>query len=735
MIQPILNDIQSSRDFVDAFAGYNHNSRISEAEVYDERNMSSDLFPLMSTRKLRAKFREKTGDDEITGVIAKDYLWYTKGTSIYCCDGTSDTAYDLGLDSDTQKSLVSMGAYIVIMPDKKFINTVDRTDYGSMQVDWMFDDSTVTYLPSSGETNLEWRQAFYACDEDGEPIFCITSATEPELSQYERTVNTYTYYVNKVGGYTAPVTTIEFDGGTVSIDALKDHYINISGFVGKVTGNTATSITFTPAYEYAVANDTEITVVETEIIEDKYWADVSDEEPVLKRYFSTQNTWSPVTAHMRINARNIAHKFEKLKTMQLQTHHPANLYGLKEQYKIEKAVLDDATIGNTGLNDYLVVGGTLAYNICVWETFDGYYYYAHDRIANYIGYTNEPSEDDFVYSNDYFNTDSFMNDPCYTMSNDVPTLDFVIECNNRLWGCRYGTDTDGNFFNEIYASSLGSFLDWNVDFGISTGSYTASCGTDGRWTGAITYNGYPTFFKEKHMYRVYGSQPSSFQLDIQTVNGVQEGSHDSLAIVNNVLFYKGIDGVYYFDGSIPAKVSNNLGSIQYTDASAGALNTNYYISMKDSLGTWHLFVFDTYNKVWHKQDNTQATKFSALNGDLLYIENGNIISAKGNGTAYENRLEWMSESGELGLGYIDKKYVSKVNLRMALGVGSTVMVYIQYDSSGAWDNVATVTGVRLTSFDLPVKPKRCDHFKIKLLGYGEAKIYSISKTIEQGSDM
>ena len=45
-----------------------------------------------------------------------------------------------------------------------------------------------------------------------------------------------------------------------------------------------------------------------------------------------------------------------------------------------------------------------------------------------------------------------------------------------------------------------------------------------------------------------------------------------------------------------------------------------------------------------------------------------------------------------------------------------------------------MTGVDLKSFAVPIKPKRCDHMRLKIVGEGEAKIFSICKTVEWGSD-
>ena len=84
-----------------------------------------------------------------------------------------------------------------------------------------------------------------------------------------------------------------------------------------------------------------------------------------------------------------------------------------------------------------------------------------------------------------------------TLKREMPKLDFVFECENRLWGCRYGEANNGEFVNEIYASKLGDFRNWNCFEGISTDSYAVSVGTEGKFTGAIAYLGYPLFFKEK----------------------------------------------------------------------------------------------------------------------------------------------------------------------------------------------------------------------------------------------
>ena len=61
----------------------------------------------------------------------------------------------------------------------------------------------------------------------------------------------------------------------------------------------------------------------------------------------------------------------------------------------------------------------------------------------------------------------------------VPSMDFITESGNRLWGCKYGV-ADGETVNEIYCCKLGDFKNWECYQGVSTDSWRASCGTDGK---------------------------------------------------------------------------------------------------------------------------------------------------------------------------------------------------------------------------------------------------------------
>ena len=118
-----------------------------------------------------------------------------------------------------------------------------------------------------------------------------------------------------------------------------------------------------------------------------------------------------------------------------------------------------------------------------------------------------------------------------SVERNVPDMDFITECNNRLWGC----SKDGH---ELYCCKLGDVKNWNCFRGISTDSWAATVGSDGKFTGAITYLGYPMFFKEDSFIKIAISTTGGHQTKETKCRGVQRGSERSLSILNETLYYK-----------------------------------------------------------------------------------------------------------------------------------------------------------------------------------------------------
>ena len=322
-----------------------------------------------------------------------------------------------------------------------------------------------------------------------------------------------------------------------------------------------------------------------------------------------------------------------------------------------------------------------------------------------------------------------------TIDRKTPDMDFVCEAQNRLWGCFYGMK-DGQTLNEIYCCALGDFRNWRQYRGLSTDSWAAGVGSDGQWTGAVNYLGSPVFFKEERIHQVGISAVGAHSIQETVCRGVQKGSHKSALVVNETLYYKSRSDVCAWQGGFPQGVSAALGDAKYGSAAAGAARGKYYISMKDGSDAWHLFVYDTEKGLWSREDDLQVMQFAATDDELYAINAGSrkLLALFGGTGTPEESLSWEAVSGILSFEYPDRKYVSRFDVRMRMEANASAKIYLQYDSDGTWQEKGTLARSTLGTVLLPIRPRRCDHFQIKIAGTGSAEILSIASCLEVGSD-
>ena len=335
------------------------------------------------------------------------------------------------------------------------------------------------------------------------------------------------------------------------------------------------------------------------------------------------------------------------------------------------------------------------------------------------------TDDSITIPGIYYDAETERTDILLEIERKVPSMSYVTECYNRLWGC----SDDGH---EIYCSKLGDVRNWNSFRGNATDSWAATIGSDGVFTGAITYGGYPMFFKEDSFIKIAVSSMGAHQTKETACRGVQKGSGNSLSILNEVLYYKSASCICAYNGGLPYSISDDLGDERYYDAVAGSVGDSYYISMRGDDGKYGLFVFDVKNGIWCKEDDTQAIRFCRHSDKLYFIDSeGNLTSVDGTN---EGAFDWFVESGVIGYSSPDNKYVAKINVRLTLELGTNVDFYLQYDSSGEWVHLFNMSGKGTRSFAVPIIPRRCDHFKYRIIGKGDCKIHSVTKTIEEGSE-
>ena len=311
----------------------------------------------------------------------------------------------------------------------------------------------------------------------------------------------------------------------------------------------------------------------------------------------------------------------------------------------------------------------------------------------------------------------------------VPDMDYLTECDNRVWGC-------SNKENVIYACKLGDPTNWFSYRGIAADSYAVTVGSDGPFTGAATCMGYALFFKENTLHKLYGSKPSDFQLSSLRCRGVARNAARSLCVLNETLYYLSPDGVMAWDGSIPAKVSAALDAGRLANvkqAVGGALDGRYYLHVSRE-NEVRLLVYDTERGLWHEEDVCSFEMAST--GGQLYLWDGRALwaadpsreTAGQRSEETEQGVEFALTTGDLGLDSPEERYLSRLTLRLDAACRSQVTVEVSYDG-GPWENAAalTVEGPR-RNCDLHLVPRRCASLRLRLWGYGQITLRSLAKT-------
>ena len=316
-----------------------------------------------------------------------------------------------------------------------------------------------------------------------------------------------------------------------------------------------------------------------------------------------------------------------------------------------------------------------------------------------------------------------------TVSRDIPEMDYVVACGNRLWGCRYGVGENGLPVNEIYASALGDAKNWYKYDGVSTDSFAASIGVDGVFTGAIEYMGTPVFFKEDAVIRIYGDYPSNYNVYVNSIRGVEKGSSKSAVVVNDMLYYKTHSGIVCYNGGCPLNIDESLGSVVYKNAVAGVLQGKYYISLERDTGETELLVYDTVRREWYKEDSLKVIDFVRSGRNLYMLTQDRSIYSVicGENSDIEEDFEWSCETSDFLSTSMGRKIISSVDARMEAGDNTEVTVEIDYDRNGKWKKIATARS-RGRIVSLRLRPKRCDSFRLRFSGKGEFCLVSMAVT-------
>lgn len=300
--------------------------------------------------------------------------------------------------------------------------------------------------------------------------------------------------------------------------------------------------------------------------------------------------------------------------------------------------------------------------------------------------------------------------------------DFVDACSheNRIWGVTKDT---------ICASKLGDMCEWN-DFSVdSYGSLPSSCfktgvPSGGDFTAITQYNGRVIAFKEKCMHIVYGSQPSDYRISTVQCDGVRSGAAGSIEVIDGIMYYVGVGGVYVYSGGIPKLISRGLGIEKYDIKDCGSDGRCYYI-LAESENENVIYVYDTYAKVWHIHDSpsdlrhfaSDSTKMLLLCKNAIYSYDTDTVVSPGNWN-FEYSF-WTKE--------FESRHVCGVDVMFSLETGGKLDIYLE--NIHGKKKLAHIDGKKTDEPTYLALPVSCDH-KAKLIFSGSGKFTLSSLSVK-----
>lgn len=328
-----------------------------------------------------------------------------------------------------------------------------------------------------------------------------------------------------------------------------------------------------------------------------------------------------------------------------------------------------------------------------------------------------------------------------TITRSVPNMDYLLVCGNRLFGCKGDT---------VYASKLGDPFNFNVFDGVSTDSWFADCGSGGDFTACCEYLGYPYFFKTDAIYKLYGSQPDGYRLVKTDANGVKAGSNASLAVVGDTLFYHSPAGVCAYTGGYPSVIltPTEMGGYPAPGGWGAGDGRKYYLRLAMRIGYPVLLVFDTERNLWHKEDGTvtpyvytgypgngQRNLYGAATDGIYIIGSPAFTLSQIDGTPQyighrEADVESFAEFGRATHGVLESKILWGLTVRLEVSSGAKIKISIAYDN-GRFNDVFARHYSERGVVSIPIKPERCDSYRLRISGKGEYLILAIARTYSE----
>lgn len=716
MYLPQQKQISKNRNYINAFGGYNHQARISDSEFYDMRNMTADNYPVLSVRDAR-NYKLKVASNEFEPVeltIEQQYIEesLSKRYAIYTLtfEVAENNTYELEYTVD-DTYVAEYEQKIVFIKNDRQINYKTPSAM-SFIVPEGCTEAVITITANWNQDTEKWKEenlsAFiygFTVNRHNETIRGMLLKNGKLAYLIENTLywNDHKFDFSNYADQKQEQQLISY-GAYILIFPM-GVYVNTNdasdyGYLGasyETTENVSYSMCNLDGAEYSY------TLAETapeEPEDGQYWMKKYAEGDALYQWSETMAMWTAVsTTYIKIKVSGNKDCF--------------SVFELQDAIFIENSSVEALNGINT-----IAAMGTIEEN---------------GTTSSYIVITGILDE-------------TVQQTSSVRFERKVPTMDYTCVSGNRVWGCYYGPTEEGTV-NEIYACKLGDPKNWYSYQGTAQDSYALSMGDDGEFTGAYTYQGYPLFFKENNIYKIYGTYPAAYQLITYDCRGVQKGSSKGIAIVDEYLVYKSINDICVFDGNYPVTLSDKLGKRSFSNCAAGAYMSKYYASMKDDqTGEYAIYVYDFKTNLWMRDEKMEIVEFISTKSGELYgrtkvgiISFGNENDTLGLQTVSgaAETVEWFAETGNYGFDSPDKKMITNIKIRAAIHFGARMKLEVYYDDAGKWrehwiDKGGMNSDGKIRSFEVPILPVNCDTMRMRLSGIGKVEIFSIAKKVEDG---
>lgn len=308
-----------------------------------------------------------------------------------------------------------------------------------------------------------------------------------------------------------------------------------------------------------------------------------------------------------------------------------------------------------------------------------------------------------------------------TLARTVPDLEMLCVHENRVWGA---------VGDSLWCCKLGDPTNWNVFEGLSTDAFCVQTGTPGPFTGCISFLGYPVFFKEDRVFKIYGSRPANFEVMGSATLGVLAGCGGSLAVAGESLYYLSRSGIVQYNGGTPYPVGGALGRA-FRTAWAGSDGMRYYVSLDDGL-----YVLDTESQLWHREDGVTLVGTGWKDGLYALTGDGQVLllgtpPVVPEGAVPEGLIGGMAQFNPIHFGQFGGKYPRYLRLRLEVARGAVFTVAVEYDSSGRWERATQTVGQGSGTRTVSIPLRRCDHLRLRLSGSGPWKLWGLEWQVYQ----